>query len=1631
VKLLLLLIPAAMWGQIGSPVLLNIQERANLTRTAEGLLVGIPLAQSYNITDSNTVMLTTAPSGTCSGGVAVNSHRLVTARWGGAPTDLTKPIRVILFSHLSPTIAGLATGHLCLADRGVAVDPGGTPQVTYTTDNSCGTNCKVFDTGAATFRIRSDYFNWFDSISIDGGATVVSSHPLVGGLSIVANGVTYTSAQVPGDGTVPYVVTVEEPTGNQTANESGENMRAQIKVTGALWSGINKKYRFEIRMILMAGETRFKTLPTITFSEDMSNPANWPTDISLSMPTALGANMTATYGTLYGTESTTQALAVTSSDNSSMVQYDHGNTYNASYVAPGEPGWRLTKNGTTQTTGNQSDGWLDLTDTVSTNAGIVLGMRENWQNYPMGVGQNGKTISMHMWPPDGDTNGDLTAIVTYKQQQALKGVTVGFSHIWPYATGGAMSFVPLVPFPLASVYTASNANPPVLAIQTNISNSGKGLNCGSVSASPPTGCIYWPAGQARQLYITSTEDNGSFPTPNWTKLNGFQTVTYQGVNDGSGNPTVTIPGFDSTNWGPVPISVSDGRPTPKVSTLIPVNDSNGDGVSKSWEIWGDVHAGAGTPGNSIARFRDRLFDVNPTYFSDTTWMFGRIHAQDSAADLVNCPVDGHFSRAECMLRAGWANFQTHQKAMNNFGSMIYGQYQYTEPGNVIAGIGSRYFAFARKGYAEGMGLEYARTGDPQYLRLLQAQVENYGDVSTQHVAADQIGQCTLGYPATKCYTDFNHTLVVKRPGAHYVTHGPMEWWSSYGGLTPQTIPAGSSAYDASEGTETNADEGTVAQEMDYLLTGNDLAKERLIERADQIIWETTGGTNTINESNTVYTQLAGRAFNGCMSAFTAALAVTGSSQYQAMLDACFAAGIQNKSNVFSLFYQNPAGNIPQQNPGNAVDYAYFGSGWNYSGWPEYAEISGAGKSVNPPTYSVGAPAALNVQSQLVKFGKMAASDVSSANQTGAYSWIYGFKPIAYAYHYSGDATLRTYLKRYFQYATNADDRPETTGCSTQNPGAGLSGAIPSTNCVIGGNVPDIHYFGPFSQGLPYAMYELVGAPTTQPDFPPVWFRIPTTGTLTFYSNKLTDTPSHISFLTDAKSDGGGDFEGDFHPKSGDITVDVRKPDGTEEPGFPITYKTPNQWWPVAAATGATSCLTAPDPPSITWDGVANNTDNRYQTITLPPDGTTSGTYTINFSVQNCPLPGYTTWHDVAIVANDLGNMDVLLTNNTVHPETGSYLYLNFTGATQFKGDINSGWNLTDPNGVVYKGGSNITLPLVSGMWGLMINPGWQDLAQYFTSFGGIKPLASMSPQTWTDVASVGLATYSTVVGGPAAPMTLTFGTVLCDFSNPNPLPPGQIAVAYSVALTLNGSCSAGTAYSITVGSLPPGLAINAGTGAITGTPVAPSGSYTFTAHEATNNVSHQYTIVIAPAALACMNTTPGTTLPNGQIGVPYSVQFTYTNCIPPNAWTNQSGTFPAGLLLGSTSGLFSGTPTNCGNFSFSIGLQDTVSPIDTDPYTLAVSCFAISSPLTLQNPQTAIPYPMVTWQTSGGVTPISYAVTSGTVPAGLVFLNGILLGTPTASPAPFTFTVTATDATGATATRTYTGNVTAKGTLWF
>ena len=263
---------------------------------------------------------------------------------------------------------------------------------------------------------------------------------------------------------------------------------------------------------------------------------------------------------------------------------------------------------------------------------------------------------------------------------------------------------------------------------------------------------------------------------------------------------------------------------------------------------------------------------------------------------------------------------------------------------------------------------------------------------------------------------------------------------------------------------------------------------------------------------------------------------------------------------------------------------------------------------------------------------------------------------------------------------------------------------------------------------------------------------------------------------------------------------------------------------------------------------------------------------------------------------------------------------------------------------------------------------------------------------------------------PAACPTITL--------TPSTLPSGQLGTPYSQTVSASGGIPP-YAYSITTGSLPPGLSLNPSTGEISGTPSS-QGTFNFTVTATDNNActgDQAYSLDISQSCPTI--TLSPSTLPSGMVGMAYSQTITASGGSAPYSFAVTAGTLPPGLSLG-TGGLLSGTPTQAGPFNFTVTATDNQGCTGSQAYTIVISaCPVITvSPSSLPNGQVGSPYSQQL-SASGGTGPYTYFVTSGSLPPGISLSSGGLLsGTPTSN-GTFNFGVTAVDANSCPGSRNY------------
>ena len=223
---------------------------------------------------------------------------------------------------------------------------------------------------------------------------------------------------------------------------------------------------------------------------------------------------------------------------------------------------------------------------------------------------------------------------------------------------------------------------------------------------------------------------------------------------------------------------------------------------------------------------------------------------------------------------------------------------------------------------------------------------------------------------------------------------------------------------------------------------------------------------------------------------------------------------------------------------------------------------------------------------------------------------------------------------------------------------------------------------------------------------------------------------------------------------------------------------------------------------------------------------------------------------------------------------------------------------------------------------------------------------------------------------------------------------GTVQTAYAQTLTATGGQDP-MSWSISLGALPSGLTLDAGTGEISGTPtLAGLSNFTVEVTDANNNTaSAPLSIdVLLPVSVDTASLTYGT------VQTPYSQILTATGGQGPMSWDVSVGALPSGLTLDAGTGDISGTPTLAGLSNF------TVEVTDANNNTASLTYGTVQTPYSQ------------TLTATGGQGPMSWDVSVGTLPSGLTLDAGTgdISGTPTLAGLS-NFTVEVTDANNDTA----------------
>ncbi|MGA2520345.1 MAG: fibronectin type III domain-containing protein [Acidimicrobiales bacterium] len=236
---------------------------------------------------------------------------------------------------------------------------------------------------------------------------------------------------------------------------------------------------------------------------------------------------------------------------------------------------------------------------------------------------------------------------------------------------------------------------------------------------------------------------------------------------------------------------------------------------------------------------------------------------------------------------------------------------------------------------------------------------------------------------------------------------------------------------------------------------------------------------------------------------------------------------------------------------------------------------------------------------------------------------------------------------------------------------------------------------------------------------------------------------------------------------------------------------------------------------------------------------------------------------------------------------------------------------------------------------------------------------------------------------------------------------GELDVAYEATPSVSGGTGPFT-WSVSSGSLPGGLSIDASTGAITGTPTTGgSASFTVMVTDAeAQTATRSETVFIADLPVIT-----SAALPGGEVGVAYDATPTVLDGTGPYTWSVTNGSLPPGLSIDAGTGEVTGVPATGGPAQFTLVVTDTVHDTATQPESLVIA--AVPTPVGTGPIAADVGAPVGEQLTvDGGTGPYDFTVSGGSLPAGVgLSPGGMLSGVPDDA-GQFQVTVTITDARG-------------------
>ena len=286
------------------------------------------------------------------------------------------------------------------------------------------------------------------------------------------------------------------------------------------------------------------------------------------------------------------------------------------------------------------------------------------------------------------------------------------------------------------------------------------------------------------------------------------------------------------------------------------------------------------------------------------------------------------------------------------------------------------------------------------------------------------------------------------------------------------------------------------------------------------------------------------------------------------------------------------------------------------------------------------------------------------------------------------------------------------------------------------------------------------------------------------------------------------------------------------------------------------------------------------------------------------------------------------------------------------------------------------------------------------------------------------------IGGTVKPVNMQNGDIWFSEGAPTPIAPTisttvlntmAVGTAFNQTIAVTGSTP--ITFAVTSGSLPAGISLNTSSGVLSGNPTT-TGAYNFsiTATNSSGSTVQAYSGTVAAGGTAPTITTNSLAAMTQNIA--YSQAMAASGSTP-RTWGISAGTIPAGLSINSSTGVISGTPTGSGAYNFTVQVSNAFGT-NTKEFAGSIAANIVAPDITttsLGSLTQGVTFSLTLGRT--GSTPITWAVTSGALPAGLSLntSTGAVTGTPTGTGA-YNVTISATNSAGSDS-QTFTGTVAA------